>query len=119
MSRVYLTEPEPARRVPARIAGAAMTSEAQARAFIERVMGKRTDDDDAPVVVPDDEPEQVDDEPEPEPVEDEPAETLEGGLNHTGGKLFGVSAEELARMRASQAAYAAKKVAYMRAVRER
>lgn len=118
MSRVYLTEPEPARRVPARIAGAAMTSEGIARAFIERVMFKRTDGDDKPIVVPDDEPEQ-DDEPEPEQVEDEPAETLEAGLNHTGGTLYGVSAEELARMRASQAAYAAKKVAYMRAVRER
>ena len=57
--------------------------------------------------------------PEPEPLEDEPAEQLEAGLNHTGGQLYGVSAEELARMRASQAAYAAKKVAYMRAVRER
>lgn len=56
---------------------------------------------------------------EPEQVEDGPAESLEGGLNHTGGQLYGVSAEELARMRASQAAYAAKKVAYMRAVRER
>ncbi len=57
--------------------------------------------------------------PEPEPVDDEPAEQLEAGLNYTGGTLYGVSAEELARMRASQAAYAAKKVAYMRAVRER
>lgn len=67
--------------------------------------------------VPEDQPEPEPD--EPEQVEDEPAETLEGGLNHTGGQLYGVSAEELARMRASQAAYAAKKVAYMRAVRER
>lgn len=116
MSRVYLTEPEPARRVPARIAGAAMTSEAQARAFIERVMGKRTDDD-APIVVPDDEPEQVDDEPELEPVEDEPAETLEAGLNHTGGTLYGVSSEDLAGMRARQAEREQEKRRVMRAWR--
>lgn len=116
MSRTYFTEPEPARRMPARVSGAAMTSEAMTRAFIERVMGKRTDDDDKPIVVPDDEP--VEDEPEPEQVEDEPAETLEAGLNYSGGTLFGVSSEELARMRAKQADEARRKQANMRAARE-
>lgn len=112
MSRVYFTEPEPARRVPARIGGVAMTSEAQARAFIERVMGKRTDDDDAPIIVPDDEPE-----PEPDDDDDESADTLEAAEIRP-GKLFGVSSQELARMRAKQADEARRKQANMRAARE-
>lgn len=54
--------------------------------------------------------------PEPEPVEDEPAEQLEAAEIRP-GKLFGVSSEELARMRAKQDDEARRKQANMRAWR--
>ena len=58
------------------------------------------------------------DEPEPDPVEDDEGDTLEGGEHRPRVTLYGVSSEELARMRAKQADEARRKQANMRAARE-